>query len=531
MKTARLYFHTIMYLRPIQIYYRIFYQLRSIVRKFIGFKYPQFIPVPSYLITLKPSIPSNQSYFPRENRFCFLNQSQVFSPNQFNWNDEQTFGKLWAYNLNYFEFLSQETLTQTQGLTLMRAYIQAYPKLKTGLEPYPTSLRNVNWIKFLSKYQIQDPEIDGFLMAQYVRLSDNLEYHLMGNHLLENAFSLLFGAYYFRNEAFFKIANNILRTELCEQFLDDGGHFERSPMYHQIMLFRLLDCWNLIENNQTFRAISKNEISLHLIKKSLSFLQTITFQDGDIPLMNDSARNIAPTTKQISEYANQLNIKVSEVKLSASGYRKYKLNDYELLVNVGGTSPDYLPGHAHADTLSFILHVQRKPFIVDTGTSTYENNEIRRSERSTSAHNTVQIGDFEQSEMWSSFRVARRAKAVILSESENEITASHNGYKGLGIVHKRTFLAHNQSITIKDEIIGESKYPQKVYFHFHADVDVRIEGNVVKTNFGNLSFDNLNRIEESKYKLSEEFNVRLPSKTITLFFEKHITTTIKFLPL
>jgi len=530
MKTALLYFHTIIHIRPIQIYYRIHYKIGSIFRTIIGFKYPQFITTNSYPITLEPSIPSNQSYYLDESRFQFLNQSQIFEPNQIHWNDEQTFGKLWAYNLNYFEFLNQENFTQTQGITLIRAYIQAYPNLKTGLEPYPISLRNINWIKFLSKYQIHDAEIDEFLMAQYVRLIDNLEYHLMGNHLLENAFSLLFGAYYFRNNQLFNTANKILKTELSEQFLDDGGHFERSPMYHQIMLFKMLDCWNLIENNSDFKSVSENEISFKLIEKLLSFLQNITFENGDIPLVNDAARNIAPTTKQLIEYANLLNIKGSEIKLSESGFRKFNKSNYELLVDVGNIAPDYLPGHAHSDTLSFVLYVNQKPFIVDTGTSTYQNNEIRQSERSNLAHNTVQIGNFEQSEMWSSFRVGRRAKANILSEDEHQITASHDGYKRHGIIHKRTFIIGSQSVIIKDELMGETKYPQKAYLHFHPNVELKIEENIIKTNFGNITFENLIRITENKCHVSEEFNVRISSKLITLFFNKKLTTIINFQP-
>lgn len=530
MKPILLYFNTIIHLRPIQIYYRIFYKIRSIFRKIVRYQYPQFIPARSYPIILKPSIPSNQSYFSTENSFDFLNQSQIFEPNQINWNDEQTFGKLWAYNLNYFEFLNQENLTQNQGLALVREFIQAYPTLKTGLEPYPASLRGINWIKFLTRFQIQDPAIDGFLMAQYVRLTDNLEYHLMGNHLLENAFSLIFGAYYFRNEAFFKIANTILKTELSEQFLEDGGHFERSPMYHQLMLFRLLDCWNLMENNSSFKAVSNHEISLTVIEKCLNFLQTITFQNGDIPLVNDASNNISPTTKQISEYANRLNIIDSAIKLSASGYRKFSNEHYELLVDVGNICPDYLPGHAHADTLSFVLYVNQKPFIVDTGTSTYENNEIRHSERSTAAHNTVQIGDFEQSEMWSSFRVGRRAKATILSENQHQVTASHNGYKQFGIIHERTFIVDYQQVIIQDKIIGSSKYPQKAFLHFHPSVELLIEGNIIKTNFGNLIIDNALRITKNNCSITEEFNRRIPTKMITLFFNKNVTTTINIQP-
>jgi hypothetical protein len=530
MKTVLLYFHTIIHLRPIQIYYRIFYKIRTIFRKVIGFKYSQFILVQSYSITLKPSIPSNQSYFPEENRFQFLNQSQVFELNQINWNDEQTHGKLWAYNLNYFEFLNQENLTQTQGLALIRTYIQASPNLKTGLEPYPTSLRNINWIKFLSNYQIKDPEIDGFLMAQYVRLMDNLEYHLMGNHLLENAFSLLFGAFYFRDESFFKTVNTILKTELPEQILADGGHFERSVMYHQNILFRLLDCLNLVITHEDFKAYEIDKLLTFYAQKMLNFLQTITFKNGDIPLVNDAARNIALTTRQLIEYANQLNIKGKESKLAESGYRKFNKNNYELLVDVGNIAPDYLPGHAHADTLSFVLYVNQKPFIVDTGTSTYENNKTRQSERSTLAHNTVQIGDFDSSETWSSFRVARRAKTIVLSENENEITASHNGYKHLGIIHKRTFIADNQCITIKDEIIGESKYFKKAYLHFHSGIELKIERNIIKTNLGNIVFENLLMISENNCNISEEFNATISSKMITLFFLNNLTTTINLQP-
>ena len=167
---------------------------------------------------------------------------------------------------------------------------------------------------------------------------------------------------------------------------------------------------------------------------------------------------------------------------------------------------------------------------MDTGTSTYEDNEIRQFERSTSAHNTVQIGEFEQSEMWSSFRVGRRAKATIISENEDEITASHDGYNRHGIIHKRTFVADNQSITIKDEVIGETKYPKKAYLHFHPDVELKIEGNTIKTNLGNITFKNLMGILENKCHISEEFNVRISSKMITLLLDKNLTTIINFQP-
>lgn len=526
MKTILRYFYTIIHLRPIQIYYQIFYKIRSIFRKIIGFKYAQFIPAESFTIVLKPSISSNKCYFPNENRFCFLNQEQIFPINKISWNDEQTFGKLWAYNLNYFDFLNQEEISRSQGLALIRAYIYAYPTLKTGLEPYPTSLRGINWIKFLSKYQIQDAEIDNFLMAQYVRLADNLEYHLMGNHLLENAFSLLFGGIYFNNETLLNLANKTLKVELPEQILTDGCHFERSVMYHQIIMFRLLDCLNLLQNNRAINlAEIENEIAFYA-QKMLSFLKKITFQNGDIPLMGDAAKNITPTTYQLLEYANRLNISISNCVLKESLYRKFERGNLELLVNLGTVSPDYLPAHSHCDIFNFILYVDGKPFIVETGISTYQNNERRHLERSTMAHNTVQIGDFEQSEIWESFRVGKRARVKNLTDTKNKIVASHDGFQKIGVFHQRNFRRENQRIIIKDNILGKTDYPVKAYLHFHPDVKLQILNNIITTNFGEIHVENVTKIEQRDYQFSEEFNILISAKMIILHFTNSISTTI-----
>ena len=500
----------------------------------MGFQYTISIPAKSYAINLKPSIPSNQSYFPKQNHFQFLNQSQPFSVGKIDWNDEKTSGKLWAYNLNYFDFLNQENLTVGEGLALIQDYLKKGKNLETGFEPYPMSLRGINWIKFLSKNKIQNPEIDTFLMAQYVRLSDNLEYHLMGNHLLENAFSLLFGAYYFRNESFLKLSYKIFQAQLPEQILEDGGHFERSPMYHQIILFRVLDCLNLVSNNENFEAYRFDEMLTFYGQKMLNFLQNITFKNGDIPLVNDAAKSIAPTTKQLVEYAQTLNLyqqlstiqQINNSKLSASGYRKFEHQKFELLMDVGDICPDYQPAHAHCDTLSFVLYIHEKPFIVDTGTSTYQNNEIRKSERSTSAHNTVQIGAFEQSAIWSSFRVGRRAKAKILLENHAKIMATHDGYKHLGITHERSYIIDNQQIIIKDRTFGVTDYTEKAYLHFHPDVKVEIIGNSIKTNLGNITFENVMEIEQCEYFFCEEFNKRRTAIVLTLLFQKYLITVI-----
>jgi hypothetical protein len=232
-----------------------------------------------------------------------LNLSKSF--NKIDWN-YAGYGKLWTYNLNYFDFLSQDS--DVDKLKLINSFIDNSKNIDAGMEAFPISLRGINWIKYLSFNNIRDKKIDDSLYAQYYILLDSLEYHLLGNHLLENAFSLLFGAYYFQDEVLYKKAKELLLEQLEEQILDDGGHFELSVMYHQIMLFRLLDCLNLVKNSSWMERELLDFLTLKA-EMMLAWLEEISYENGDIPLLNDSANGIAPLTEQLISYGERLELK------------------------------------------------------------------------------------------------------------------------------------------------------------------------------------------------------------------------------
>ena len=241
---VKLIFHTVKYLRFKQIVYRVIYNISDL----IGNKeYNQQLKSNVEPIQWSNTIQKTTSYF-GDFEFRFLNITKKFN-NEINWNIDE-YGKLWTYNLNYFDFLNQSSIEKSKALILIKDYVAKIDELKDGLEPYPISLRGINWVKYLSKENIQKEEINKSLYNQYLRLLDNLEFHLLGNHLLENGFSLLFGSYYFKNDVFYFKAKKIIEYELKEQILLDGAHFELSPMYHQIILDRVLDCIFLLKNNK-----------------------------------------------------------------------------------------------------------------------------------------------------------------------------------------------------------------------------------------------------------------------------------------
>ena len=520
----KLLINTVIHLRAIQIYYRFYYFSR---KRLFRYNVEKRIIHDFNPIVWKNRIDYDNSYFKKENSFTFLNISHSFH-DKINWNINQ-FGKLWTYNLNYFDFLNQEGMSKEIGINLINDYIKNDKTLKDGKEPYPISLRGINWVKFLSNNQFKDKLINNTLYFHYCILFENLEYHLLGNHLLENAFSLLFGAYYFQDEKLYNKSIDLLFSELNEQVLEDGAHFELSPMYHQIILSRLLDGIQLIKLNSEWK---KDELLLFLESKAslmVSWLKNITYINGEIPMVNDATFGITTQSNELFSYAEEIGITDNQITFSDSGYRKIRTNNFELFIDVGNVGPDYQPGHAHSDTFNFELIKNRDPIFVDTGISTYEKNDIRQSERATHSHNTVKIGSKEQTQVWGGFRVAKRAKITHLKEKSNFIEASHDGYLSDGYIHTRTFLWGEKYLLLKDNINKSTGNNAKAYFHLHSSIATPlIDGNTIILEYQGvfIEFESASAISIEEYQLSAGFNKTNLAYKIVVLFDQILKTKI-----
>lgn len=568
-KKITLYFNTLKHLRQRQISYRLWYFLRNRWRKRTGFKYnfEENSPLSKKLI-FEPSIAAPNS-FSIENGFTFLNLNKKFD-SVINW-EYSDYGKLWTYNLTYFDFLNQNQESAlarheaTEGSNfslILEDFIEQLPQLKNATEPFPIALRGINWIKYFVQNNVQNAAYDRSLFQQYQILADNIEYHLLGNHLLENGFSMLFGAVYFQNNDFWTLAHKILSEELEEQILDDGAHFELCPMYHKIMLFRTLDCYNLLKNNlfdvgfgmsdvggdtlptfnipnstsfppSVFSAKYDNLKKLLAEKAALmlGWLENMTYTDGTTPHFGDSTDGIAPTSKALFEYAKRLSIKPLRHPLSSSGFRRLKNTHFDLLAKVGKIGPDYILGHAHADSLSFELRINETPFLVDMGISTYETNDRRLLERATASHNTVEINNKNSSEVWSSFRVGNRANSKILADTPTQLSAEHNGYKTFGVNHLRTFNLSENSLDIIDQT--RKNGPSKAHFHFPPTLSLRLDNGTIYFDGGKIEFLTrekhntfVEKIELADYLLPPQYNTFATAQKVIVTFKNTLHTRI-----
>jgi len=404
---------------------------------------------------------------------------------------------LWQYNLHYFDYLHQPGMSKTDGLTLIRSWIQGNQVHHRGIEwePYPLSLRLVNWIKFCVKYADSPEDILNSLLLQTLNLQRQVEYHLLGNHLWTNGKALWFAGAFLGKKDILRLGREIVLDELKEQFLDDGGHFELSPMYHAIVLEDMLDLINLY---QMISKPSNVEILSPLQKaaeKAMAWLAGMVDEEGKIPLLNDSVYGVASSWAELRSYAERLGVNPcfdyipgfeigGWLKRNYSGYWVVRKEPLRLIFDTAPLGPDYLPGHGHCDMLAVLLDFEGQNIFTDTGVFEYEEGENRKYIRGTSAHNTVVLDDLEQAEFWKSFRIGRRGHPQGFRAEGQDLQCSHNGFSiwQKGLFHERTVSLMGNGIELKDHVKGRGTHNFESFFHFAPGVHIKKEAGGYRVN-------------------------------------------------
>ena len=113
-----------------------------------------------------------------DNRFRFLNTThQVNTPADWN---RLEWGKLWLYNLHYFDMLRQPDLPDVVGNCWIARWIAENPPgIGNGWEPYTLSLRIVNWIKWQLSGHVLDSQALNSLAVQVRFLTQLVELSLI----------------------------------------------------------------------------------------------------------------------------------------------------------------------------------------------------------------------------------------------------------------------------------------------------------------------------------------------------------------
>lgn len=482
--------------------------------------------------------------------FQFLNRAKALRGGTIDWESPEM-PLLWRYNLHYFEYALDPALAPARIGAIMDEWIE---RNRIGVQPawapYVVSVRAVNWIKrFDLTPELQTSERLAALYRHGLWLERNLERHLRANHYLKNGQALLLLGTFFEGDdarRWHRLGTRILSREVRAQFLPDGGHIERSPMYHAVALEDLLDAINVVTQLPATAQYAFVELLSTAARRALDFLAGITQPDGEIPLFNDAAFGIGPVPAELFAYGERvLGWRPwlwgrQAYGFPASGFYVMRDGTHMLTVDCGEMGPPYQPGHAHADTLSYELVLDARRVVVDSGVFEYAPTPERLALRGTKAHNTVTVDGADQSEVWGAFRLATRARPfgarVEADGTALRFAGAHDGYRRLGdgIVHRRTIEYAGSAWRFCDEIDGRGTHSVGSRIHLHPDLTARLEERGVSVYDGEgrtvmsvlLEDDASLTVETGWYY--PRFGARLPNQCIALTRDGQLPMRLRY---
>ncbi len=384
--------------------------------------------------------------------------------------------RLWRYQLHYQDCLRQPGMDADTAQALIRSWAKGNPPAAggDGWDPYPTSLRLVNWLRFFAAGPEPEPETADCLRLMAANLARRIERHLSANHLFANGKALWFAGVLLAEPRWAALGRGIVLSELDGQFLPDGGHYELSPMYHCLGLMDLLDLAGLLAaNGGDPEALARLRAAAG---RALAWLLEIATCDGAIPLLNDAAWGQAPAPGGLVAYGRALGVEPDGggiARFPCGGWDGADLSGYQMLHRPGAhlifdcapLGPDHQPGHAHADLLSVHLELGGRQVLTDTGVYEYAAGARRAWCRGTVAHNTVTLDGHDQAEMWGEFRVGRRGRPFALERGGGILACSHDGYRHLGVEHRRTLHLFPGGVVIADCLRGPGRHRFEARYH------------------------------------------------------------------
>jgi uncharacterized heparinase superfamily protein len=386
----------------------------------------------AFMLDIQSKKFADQSSDVRQGTFTFLNRTVSFGGVEaVDWRREMGEGNnpLWRMNLSYMGYVVPLLATgRDDDMVIVETLVETLEKQnpwnRSGVFrdvwfPYAVSHRIINLLSGLVCWRRTSGSAVPDRLTRHIKLcaeflKRNLERELQFNHLLKNLVALkCYESAVAPSEAPRLVEEKLLLRVVEQQLLPDGGHIERSPMYHllfleDLQLLRVLRPYG----NEAIAALERAQ------DRAIRALAHMTHVGNErIALMNDSwlGESLSPAYFLGSGEALPAG---SVQTLEDTGYSRIDCAGVSLIFDCGAAGPDNNLGHAHADFLALETMYRGTPLVVDPGTPIYTAGALRDWCRSASIHNGPAIEGVEPLEFWKSFRVGRRGYAYPIDTSE-----------------------------------------------------------------------------------------------------------------
>ncbi len=353
--------------------------------------------------------------------------------------------------------------------------------------PHAVSLRVMNLSRYCAWLDEHEMLADRqfaleFLYKNALFLRNHVERDVGGNHLIENALALLMAGLVFEQDhSWAELGTELFEETATSQFLGDGGHFERSPMYHIMVLTRFLTAADLLAE---YGHPIPPEVE-RTARRATQFIDGLTPPDGRIPLLNDSQFDEVLSIAEVTAYATAVGVSATSDSpaLESSGYYWLGSGVDRMLVDGGPVGPPHLPGHSHVDLLSILLWLDGQRVLTDTGVYQYTADTRRQYARGIRSHNSVQVGDSNPITVGGQYLLGRRTEPKISVRRDRSFEAVEGRYStprgpGPSYTHARRILTDEEMWVVVDRVSKAGDAPTTSRLHFHPSITVerRTEG-------------------------------------------------------
>jgi hypothetical protein len=334
---------------------------------------------------------------------------------------------------------------------------------------------------------------------------------------------------------------NRLMDQVDKQILDDGFHWEQSPMYHVEVLLSLFDVIEtafkykievdeIIVNaalKMTYAIINSQKPNRHQLLQSDSddtdvrdilTRAALLFNNGIFKSFAHKTIYYPYTNKQIKAYEEIeiCNYPIKSIALEESGnyyFRSGWSEDDSFLHFFCG---DLGSGHGHSNLLHFDFSYGKEDVLVDSGRYTYTNCIERYNLKSTKYHNSIIMDDCDYSpvkDSWTYLSKPSFIKGQFIEKGNykfvNGFNSSYINING-SLIERKIIQLNKELVIIFDNIICKDKHKINRYFHFDNQGVLEKENNFVNYNKKDFKvsmyFEDNSSIEIEETLYSKHYN-------------------------
>ncbi|MCF8264205.1 MAG: heparinase II/III family protein [Melioribacteraceae bacterium] len=420
------------------------------------------------------------------------------------------------------------------------------PKPNISWNAFNCSVRLINWVKILisvsDDYEISKEDfytISNSIYKHIQIIRQNIEYHIPGNHVLIQYFSIFFTLTLFDNWDFSEKLNEIFEKNFIEEFEKEFPnrqfHFEHSSHYHiQIILIGI---YYYIISKKKMGKIPANIVKERLldISELMTFFKIgddrlVMLGDNCYPFFHDSLKNDYQNVFALFKYLEfDLNNSTNKV-IIRDPYIFCAKGNSKLIYDVGLIGLEQNPGHGHADIQSVIFSDNDKPIFIDPGTRNYSNKKDDIHVKKTISHNTLSIDGEDQALNWGFFRWAYLpTRPVFKIEDFNDslvIKSSFHGFKHLGgITHSRNIELMEGKLSITDSVPNLIDKNVELNFILNPEIICKTDDNCMIFNLNDLKWKLEvgsaipHRFNISEISIYPEYDFPVHSNKVQILFE------------